>query len=201
MRLLVLVLGCGFHGIANIDVDSGADLISLENGVDLAGADLAGAPDLAQPATTGPGPLGALPAGFCCNSDAQCRSRHCIGATPSYCSDSCRDDAVCTAWGPGFICDIGSDTCVRSTASGCIDPGQYTYGSQAIGTCCSHGFPKAGQECLGGLCESTGNDANPFYCTQGCTVNNACPGGYSCFANFCAITQSLGDPNYLYMCQ
>jgi hypothetical protein len=83
----------------------------------------------------------------------------------------------------------------------CRPADQYQYGTKAIGTCCSHGFSMAGQECLGGLCESTGNEANPFYCTQGCDSSAPCPGAYSCFAGFCWITQTVSDNTYMYMCQ
>jgi hypothetical protein len=208
MRLLALLAGCGFHGLANIDVDAGGDLAGAADlataadlaGADLAGADLATAGDLAQAANnSGPGPLGALPTGFCCTSDEQCRSRSCIG-NPGYCSDQCASDAVCTAWVPGFACNTSANTCQITTGT-CRPADQYQHGTKATGACCSHGFPTAGAECLGGLCQSTGNDANPFYCTQGCDQVSPCPGGYSCVLAFCWITQTVNDTTYMYMCQ
>src|SRR6184192_1839215 len=102
MRWAVLFLGCGFHGIANIGVDGGADLAAIDSATtDLAASspDLSGITDLAMTPHQGPGPLGALPAGFCCTSNQQCRSRSCIGN--GYCSDQCRGDNDCTGWVSG----------------------------------------------------------------------------------------------------
>jgi hypothetical protein len=207
--LLGLLLGCGFHGIENLsapDLASGADLA----GVDFAGADLrqvATGMDLAggdlTMVATGPGPLGALPSGYCCTSDEECRSRVCITSTsPSYCSDECRSDGICNVWGPGFACDLPSGRCMpTATPYSCHPADQYQHGDKPLGSCCVHGIPSAGQECLGGLCVTTGADGNPFYCTQGCDGTTPCPGGYDCFVGFCWISQTVSDPTYLYMCQ
>jgi hypothetical protein len=211
MRLFALLIGCGFQTLPN----PGPDLASPDLGsapADLAGADLAGvdfaapaadlaAPDLSAAKHQGPGPLGALPAGYCCQNDQECRSRDCVNAGSfRYCSDLCDSDEVCNVWGAGFACDLPSQACVATGAS-CHPAADYQYGTAATGSCCAHGFATAGQECLGGICTSTGNSANPFYCTQGCDNLTHCPGGYSCLGGTCWITQTTGDPSYLYSCQ
>jgi hypothetical protein len=201
--LVILLTGCGFRPTGGSDGGvqdlAGADLF----GVDLAGVDIAMPPGDLAGGGTGPGPLGALPAGFCCNTNEECRSRSCTstGGGPKICSDDCREDGVCTAWGAAMRCDMTSDRCVPSaTPYTCLQASSYAYGGRPIGACCAHGFYKAGQECLGGLCLSTGNSANPYYCTQGCNANTPCPGGYSCFIGFCWISQTIGDNNYVYSC-
>ena len=200
-----LVCGCGFRGIENqYDLATGADLAGVDfAGVDLTFAsDLARAQDLAGIGGNGPGPLGALPPSYCCNSNEECRSRACVstGGGPKYCTDVCDTDAVCNVWGGAFVCDPGGE-CVPANASySCVPADQYSYGTKPLGSCCAHGFPEAGQECLGGLCEATGNDANPFYCTQGCNANTRCPSGYTCAAGFCWIEQSFTDPSFIYSC-
>lgn len=199
---VAMLAGCGFHPQGG---DLGAaDLAGVDlKGVDLRGADLAGV-DLAGGGGTGAGPLGALPTGFCCHANSDCRSRDCvsIGGGPTVCLDHCASDPVCAAWSPMFHCDQGSGSCAPvGGSSTCLDPSGYHYGDKAIGTCCASGFVKSGQECLGGLCEATGNDANPFYCTQGCDQETPCPSPYECAAGFCWIPQTISDPNFMYTCQ
>lgn len=192
---VAMLAGCGFH-------PQGGDL----GAADLAGVDLAGA-DLTHEMTgggTGAGPLGALPTGFCCNANSDCRTRNCVsaGGGPKVCLDDCSTDALCTAWSSAFHCDQGSGFCAPVGASStCLDPSGYHYGQKAIGACCASGFVKSGQECLGGLCEATGNDANPFYCTQACDASAPCPAPYECAAGFCWIPQTISDPSFMYTCQ
>jgi hypothetical protein len=204
MLLACAALGCGFH---RASTDDGGEPAGDLAG-DLAGGDpVVGAPpDMALAGSsntggTGPGPLGALPAGFCCNSDADCRSRNCAGQLDPvhYCTDECDHDSICSAWGGAFKCDVsGTGMCVTTTSPAtCLDPALYHYGTKPIGACCQSGFDKAGQECQGGLCNATGPAANPFYCTQGCDRNTPCPAPYTCnSASFC----SLPDPSAPYSC-
>jgi hypothetical protein len=184
---------CGFRNIPN----EGADLA----GHDLAGADLSGGGG-GGGGGVGPGPVGALPTGYCCTRREECRSRRCIsvGGGPSFCSDDCDTDLVCTAWGGAFRCDVDAGwTCQPTTASyTCLDPSTYHYGAKRFGACCASGFSRAGEECQGGLCNSVGPVSNPFYCTQGCIPGiEPCPIGYSCgSARFCIPN----DPNATYAC-
>jgi hypothetical protein len=198
MRFAVLLVGCGFQALPNASLDLA--------GADAPAADLspALAPDLTAPPQSGPGPLGALPAGFCCNSDEECRSRACISQSvgPKYCSELCDADPVCSVWNSSFHCDPGTGVCAPiAVPYNCRPANEYAYGTKPLGACCASGFSMSGQECLGGLCESTGNPANPFYCTQGCDGKTPCPGGYSCVVAFCWITQTVGNDSYLYSCQ
>jgi hypothetical protein len=209
--VLVACAGCGFRTLPGGDGGEAADLAGVDlagadlAGVDLAGVDLAGG-DLSTPpgGGFGPGPLGALPAGYCCSDAHQCRGRLCNsdGGGAHYCSQTCMLDAECTDFGAPMRCDRGSSTCVfTSTPYTCLDPQSYAYGGKPLGSCCASGFPTAGQACLGGLCFATGNDVNPYYCTQGCVDSGECPPGYGCHASFCWKEQSFLDPNYVYTCQ
>ena len=200
--------GCGFQRASSDDGgdapgDLGPDAATAQPGADLAGAGDLGAAgaDLAAGGGTGPGPLGALPAGFCCTSNDDCRSRDCAALPDAtrYCSDECDHDSLCSAWGGSFKCDVnGTGLCIPAAAqTTCVDPSLYHYGEKPIGACCQSGFDKSGQECLGGLCNATGPDSNPFYCTQGCDTQTPCPAPYECNSvGFC----SLPDPNAPYTC-
>src|SRR5207253_10532666 len=134
--------------------DGGMELGSVDlTGYDLTGQDLTGGgPDFTMPGGgTGPGPAGALPAGFCCSGNAECRSRRCRSINGmGICTDDCDHDSICTAYGAAMKCDTaGSGECV-ATGGGttCVDASQYHYGTKAIGACCSSGFDKAGAECV-----------------------------------------------------
>jgi hypothetical protein len=206
---MFVTLGCGFQ--RTVPLGDGGDTADL-SGADLAGADLAGVvhprPDLGGAdllgAPLGPGPLGALPTGYCCTSDDECRWRTCLkpqGGSDGHCADRCFSDDVCTAFAPGYRCDTSTERCVSTTAPAfnCLPQDRYIRGQKPLGACCQHGFLQSGQECAGGHCQSTGHSANPFYCTQGCT--GACPAGYLCAAGFCWNAGSLSDPMFMYTCQ
>jgi hypothetical protein len=198
--------GCGFSRTP-VDNDMGSAPMMDLLGADLIGVDLTSTTNadlLTTVNMSGPGPLGSLPAGFCCNTNEECRSRSCtsLAGGPKFCTDRCFSDDICNVWGGAFRCNTTTDAC-EPTGVGysCVPAEQYQYGSKTIGTCCSHGFAKAGQECLGGLCNATGHSANPYYCTQGCNSNTPCPGGYTCAAGFCFITQTVTDLSYMYTCK
>jgi hypothetical protein len=191
----VAVAGCGFRSLPS----GGGDLAGLDlAGVDFSGVDFAAPPgsDLSMSGGTGKGPLGALPTGFCCQGPSDCRTRRC---TNGACVDECFGDSDCNGYASGFTCP-NSTVCTAPSGFTCLDPATYHYGTKATGSCCSHGFNTAGAECLGGLCQATGADSNPFYCTQGCSNGSECPGGYSCAAGFCWIGQSFTDPTFTYTC-
>ena len=200
------LFACGFHR-ASMD-DGGdvppdqADLAGSNGNMVVIDGDMALTDgNMASAGGSGPGPLGALPAGFCCNTNDDCRSRNCAGLLlpVHYCTDECDHDSLCSTWGGNFTCDLNSGTCVTATTPAtCLDPSLYHYGGKPIGSCCQSGFDKSGQECQGGLCNATGPSANPFYCTQGCDRNTPCPAPYVCnSASFC----SLPDPNAAYSCR
>jgi hypothetical protein len=160
--------GCGFQGF------SGGDGGNPPPGSDLAGTT----------GGIGRGPLGALPAGFCCSSNEMCQSRRCInlGTGPYYCSPLCADDLDCNQYGL-FHCDTANQLCAPvNDPYTCVDESNYHYGSRPTGACCQPGN-HGGEPCQGGICISTGNPANPFYCTQGCNDKTPCPGGYTCYAS------------------
>jgi hypothetical protein len=197
---VVFAGGCGFRPITPPGDLAGADLAGADfAGVDFAGADLSmSAGDLSLSGGTGPGPLGALPAGFCCTADLECRSRRCfqVGTGPKFCSDECRSDDVCNTWGGAFVCEMTQGECLPAQQTySCLDPSTYNYGTKPTGACCATG-PRSGQECQGGLCYATGPSANPFFCTQGCDPGS-CPIGYICnLLKWC----SKPDPNAPYTC-
>jgi hypothetical protein len=197
--------GCGFSRTP-VDNDMGTAPMDLA-GLDLIGVDLTMTTnaDLLASVNSGPGPLGALPTGFCCNTNEECRSRSCVsaGSGPKFCSDHCFGDDICNVWGGAFSCNTSTDYCqpINAVTYSCIPAEQFQHGLKPIDSCCASGFPKAGQECLGGLCNSTGNGANPFYCTQGCNQATPCPGNHTCVAGFCWITQSFTDSTYIYTCK
>jgi len=191
--------GCGFRSLPGDSDMSGVDLA----GLDLTGIDFStGNNDLAG-FVSGPGPAGALPNGFCCTLNDQCRSRFCtqFSGGPSYCVERCDTGGTCDAWGEGFVCNAAKSCEPPSASYACLPAAQFLHGTRPNGACCAHGFPTAGQECEGGLCVSTGNDLNPFYCTQGCSISSPCPSNYTCAAGFCWVTQTFVDSSYIYTCQ
>jgi hypothetical protein len=175
--LSLLAVGCGFHDYTLRDAAA-----ELGPAPDLAGDDLAGGGDLAAQAdaSSGPGPLGALPTGFCCTRDEECRQRHC--STGGYCTDDCYDDRICTAWSPSFECNQITSLCTLRTGLPlqCLDSATYLGGSLPTGSCCDGQAQHVGQECLGGSCITSGSAANPYYCTQGCGPAEPCPDGFTC---------------------
>jgi len=188
----VFVAGCGFRTLGSgSDGGAVADLSGLPPGTDLA----------MQQGGTGPGPRGALPAGYCCTADTECRSRQCttVGSV-SFCNDECHTNDLCNARGAALICNLSTELCEPSSGSfACLDPQTYHYGTKPFGACCASGFTTSGEECLGGLCNATGPSSNPFRCTQGCsaTASDACPSGFSCMIGWCWPN----DPNSTYTCQ
>lgn len=189
VALVVSVGGCGFRNIPGDGTDLGG---GGGGGVDLAGGG----------GGVGPGPVGALPAGFCCTRREECRSRRCLFALngQSFCSDDCDASDGCAAWGAALVCDPGQNyTCQPMSSSfSCLDPSTYRYGAKPFGACCASGFVRSGEECQGGLCVSVGPVSNPYFCTQGCIRGvQSCPSGYSCgTAGFCIPN----DPNATYAC-
>jgi hypothetical protein len=174
-----LVAGCGFR-----PVPPAAAVADLAADVDLGGNTpdaLAEAGDLTV--MTGPGPLGALPAGFCCGSGAECRSRQCDvdGAGHKICIESCISSATCTEFSMGYFCDATVQRCRPKTyAYICTPTTQFVLGHKPTGACCDAGAAHPGEECLGGWCVPATPGGNPAYCTQGCRADVDCPADYAC---------------------
>ena len=134
----------------------------------------------------GPGPLGALPTGFCCNADAECRYRHCVDQGGSrMCADECDNSGFCSGGAVSFVCDVpdGSSLglCVppQGSSPACVPADQYPTGTRKLGDCCNdQGSGASGWECEGALCVSTDN--NPYVCTNWCNSYLDCPGPFAC---------------------
>jgi hypothetical protein len=135
----------------------------------------------------GPGPLGALPTGYCCASDDDCRNRNCIqlkGA--SFCADSCQASVACASTIGTFVCvgatglDVGQCEPAADPFT-CVAASSFRYGKKASGACCTPLYSGLnGLECMGGQCSSFGSTTNPWVCTNACSTSANCPGGYFC---------------------
>lgn len=176
--VLAVVLGaCG--GFKSAAVDGGA-----EGGAFDAGGDGAISADGAA-SHAGPGPHGALPSGYCCTTNADCRYRSCVDFGGSkMCADECMSQDSCDGNLANLIC-VGAGqftpgACQPKTpGTACVPAAQFTYGSKQLGQCCTPTWNGAnGNECEGGHCGQTGND--PFMCTQACSKAGDCPGDFFC---------------------
>ncbi|WP_394827142.1 hypothetical protein [Pendulispora albinea] len=143
--------------------------------------------DASDPNGSGPGPLGALPSGYCCTSNEECRSRNCIelaggSAGQKMCADGCRSDDHCKG-GPITSRCAGATTSQdgrcepAASPAACIPADQFRYGVKELGVCCSPKSGQAnGQECKSGLC-SLWNEMTRAMCDRVCTSIDDCPGG------------------------
>ena len=133
---------------------------------------------------TGPGPFGALPNGYCCSSENECRSRQCVDAPGGrMCVDRCSDPSGCLATAGTFTCQgSGADRlCSPSATTQCIPGNLFTRGTRKLGDCCTATHDaNAGLECEGGACGSFGKAGNPYICYQGCSKPSDCPGNFMC---------------------
>lgn len=139
--------------------------------------------DIFSPGGTGPGEWGALPSGYCCSSDSECRFRSCIDLNGAkMCSDPCSTDDGCKGTVVGLTCNTQLGRCEPETAgTACVPADTFAYGAKKLGQCClaTHdGW--AGFECEGNHCVAFGDYSNPFICTHVCTKALDCPGNYAC---------------------
>ncbi len=177
---LAMAAGCGFEPVRSGDLAQAADGATGDQGATDDASDDGGAPaDLAgtDAATAGgPGPLGALPTGYCCTTNAECAGRRCVQSDggASYCADQCIGDPSCLPLA-GYACDKTRHVCAPSTSPACTPASQFHAGTGLLGACCS-----SRDQCLGGNCTYTGVTGNPYYCTQGCTTTADCPNSYLC---------------------
>jgi hypothetical protein len=152
----------------------------------------------------GPGLYGALPSGYCCNGDSECRDRNCIsfGGT-KMCADACEgagSNPTCDGLLPGFQCVVDDSGIYGqcepiATSAACVPASRYAHGTKPQGACCSATHnATAGTECAGGHCGSFGVN-NPFICINDCNTGADCPGNYECtLADTYKICMPLSDP-------
>jgi len=133
----------------------------------------------------GGGPRGALPTGYCCQTDAQCRYRHCMDGA---CADECSNDGFCEAGAVRYACarpDGGGffGLCrprVGETPA-CIPGEGFRHGAKTLGDCCTRtGDGTGGWECEGGLCTAIGS--GPLVCSHFCETPADCAGPFRCQA-------------------
>jgi len=154
--------------------------------------------DSAAPGGQGPGRWGALPSGFCCTSDAECRYRKCVDfGGGKMCSDFCYGDESCAGAVGGLRCNTTAKQCEPTAPSlPCRPALEFGYGAKTLGRCCvaTHdGW--SGRECEGNRCDGFGEETNPFICTHVCSTSADCPGSYRCGAtDSVPVCWPLGEP-------
>lgn len=142
-----------------------------------------GKQDLFAPGGSGAGPHGALPSGYCCTENSECRHRSCQPWNGGMmCMDHCFSDDGCMGSVAGLYCSKTGARCEPTSATAsCTPAGTFSYGAKKTGACC---FPTqngwAGFECEGNHCSGFGPEPNPYICTQACTLNSHCPGFFVC---------------------
>jgi hypothetical protein len=154
---------------------------------------------------TGPGVHGALPSGYCCNADEECRFRNCatINGT-KMCADVCSDPGAsgCDGDLPGFTC-VGASSSTdgrcepTSTTAACVPASKFVHGTKKLGACCTALHTgKNGNECEGGHCSAFGDINNPYICINACESAADCPGNYKCTntGSGYSICLMLSDP-------
>jgi hypothetical protein len=141
----------------------------------------------------GAGPYGALPFGYCCASDSECRDRHCVQVgSQKMCLDDCGYPETCTGKGlpSGFTCDgTPSDRGLCQPPSGftCLAANAFKLGTKPALSCCTEmGDGSNGLECAGGHCiyfkkSQDPNYEPPSFCTNRCETGADCESGMTCF--------------------
>lgn len=153
----------------------------------------------------GPGDKGALPSGYCCTADAECRDRHCVavGSGGRMCLDACNEQSRCARRDVTFKCSGSpgaSGFCQPPDVSfTCLPQAQYARGTRQTGECCTASRDgHAGEECEGNKCVAfdIGEEANPFVCSQWCEGGRDCPSG-----TVCSESHDCVPANHPYMCR
>ena len=133
----------------------------------------------------GPGIYGALPSGYCCTKDAECKGRHCADTGGGkMCLDFCIGASDCDVPKTPFACEIPTgDTlkrCVPPAGVACVPAAEYVRGKKAFGACCADLPGQAGgADCASHVCGSFG-DGMPYVCTSHCTGQADCPSDFKC---------------------
>ena len=141
--------------------------------------------------------LGALPSGYCCNADSECRFGKCSNGM---CLDHCYSAGICKRDDVTFTCDaVNHDegSCQPPAGFQCLPANTYVQGNRPVGGCCTAtGDGNAGSECEGNLCIAIGD--GPFVCTQRCKTSNDCPSDYQCYELDPGYKQCIpGNPTYV----
>jgi hypothetical protein len=149
-----------------------------------AGADSGEAGVPAFPDDHGPGIYGALPSGYCCTKDAECKDRHC--ADPGggkRCMDSCLDTSFCNVPGTPYECKATTaeepKRCTPPAGVQCLPQADFVRGKKKTGDCCVFGEGQtAGAECASHVCGNFGD--GPDICMNHCVTQADCLDGYKC---------------------
>lgn len=178
----VTVGACSGLKDGQVDTDGGSAPSTTGAPSSTASGGEAGTPIGPQPGTTplGPGFYGALPNGYCCTQDEDCRSRKCVdGIGGRMCRDRCTTAESCLDAAGSFTCE--ANLCAPETGTTCVPANTFQRGTKKLGECClaTHDG-RAGNECEGGRCDAFGADENPYICSQACKVPADCPGPYMC---------------------
>ena len=154
--------------------------------------------DSAAPGGHGPGRWGALPSGFCCTSDAECRYRKCVDfGGGRMCSDHCHGEESCAGAVADLVCNTATEQCEpKASTLACRPALEFSYGAKTLGRCCTATHDGwSGRECEGNRCDGFGAETNPFICTHVCSTSADCPGSYRCgAADVVSLCWPLGDP-------
>lgn len=140
----------------------------------------------------GAGPFGALPFGYCCNDDSECRDRHCVSVGGSkMCLDDCRAPETCQGktLPTGFTCDgdrSAPGMCQPPSGFTCLAANTFKLGTKPAMSCCTQ-LPNGanGLECAGGQCFYYKKSQDPDYtppefCTNRCDLPADCGKGMQC---------------------
>jgi hypothetical protein len=162
--------------------DAGDAGESNGNGVD-SGADADAV--AAFPDDRGPGVFGALPSGYCCTKDAECKGRRCVdpGSGTRMCEDACSTEADCDVPKTPFDCTLTAGqsikTCTPPAGVACIPASTFVRGTKVTGACCAFANGQvAGADCASHLCVSAGD--GPYHCSNRCEVPADCPPDFKC---------------------
>lgn len=181
LTALVLTACSGLKDGQSDAADSGASTVPSSAPSSSSSAE-AGTPIGPQPGVTplGPGFYGALPNGYCCTQNEDCRSRDCVdGAGGRMCRERCTTADGCLDTAGPFTCK--ANRCEPEATTQCVPSGTFQRGTKKLGECClaTHDG-RAGLECEGGRCDAFGADENPYICSQACKVAADCPGPFMC---------------------
>ncbi|HAA58240.1 MAG TPA: hypothetical protein DCE42_25980 [Myxococcales bacterium] len=113
------------------------------------------------------------------NGDADCKSKMCIqpdsNSINKICTEPCDGTQPCP---DGYTCDLSKKVCLPAT------------GKKKIGDPCT-----GPQECVFGTCVT--DSSGKQFCTQQCTKDEQCPGGYQCrnleFTQLYCLPEQKGD--------
>lgn len=156
------------------------------------------------PDSRGPGAFGALPSGYCCAADSECRGRRCadVGGGNRMCLDTCYDDLGCRVPGSAFSCKPlapdGAKRCQPPAGLACVPRDRFVRGRGVTGSCCANVVDAqlAGAECASNMCSSFAD--GPYICTNHCAGPQDCPNAFTCFdvgdKKICAPTAAVSSP-------